>query len=192
MRDGPQPADSVRGLARRIRQRKAYRTLRGASDGGIRQYVEGSVTSPRIELLRAIADVLGVRWEWLASAQGAMTEVEERTRLAEERGVADALEAFVSGDYFAGLSDELGDDADRFLQGARRVDLLRVWRRLSPGWRDVDLGRAVANSIRAPIDTLGVSVASVPDDAFDDYLVSACSALTHLARAHDRKETNDG
>ncbi len=53
-----------------------YPDLRGTSYGGVRQYAEGKVANPRAELLRAMADVLGVRQDWLAFNQGPMTEAE--------------------------------------------------------------------------------------------------------------------
>lgn len=63
-----------------------YPHLRGTSYGGVRQYVEGAVTHPRVELLRAMADVLGVRGDWLAFDEGPMTDAEERGRQAAEEG----------------------------------------------------------------------------------------------------------
>jgi transcriptional regulator with XRE-family HTH domain len=74
---GPE-AMSVRQLARAVADK--YPDLRGASYAGVRQYVEGNVRSPRVELLRAMADVLGVRPEWLAHNDGAMTAAEEEAR----------------------------------------------------------------------------------------------------------------
>ena len=73
---------SVRSFADELSER--YPDLRGASYGGVRQYVEGKVRNPRIELLRAIADILIVRWEWLAYNSGEMTEDHEALRLRRE------------------------------------------------------------------------------------------------------------
>ena len=82
---------SVRKLAEEMRGR--YMHLRGSSYGGIRQYVEGKIESPRVDLLEAIADVLGVRPEWLTFNDGPMTKrqeqaqkVRKRTKAQEERG----------------------------------------------------------------------------------------------------------
>ena len=79
---GPHPM-SVRGLAKEMSSRYAH--LRGSSYGGIRQYVEGKIESPRGELLQAMADELGVRPEWLAFNKGLMTEREEQAQKALKR-----------------------------------------------------------------------------------------------------------
>lgn len=76
MERGPRPIGSVRGLHRRVEDHQAYKDLRGTSYGGIRQYVAGNIARPRTELLRALADVLGVTYDWLAYGDGAMTEEE--------------------------------------------------------------------------------------------------------------------
>src|SRR4030095_6212460 len=84
---GPRPM-SVRGLAAVLQP--AYPDLRGASYGGIRQYYGGTVASPRIELLRAIADVLQVRWEKLAYDEGSWTDSEEGVRTAAARSAEES------------------------------------------------------------------------------------------------------
>lgn len=79
---GPRPM-SVRTLGEVEIQREPYRHIRGATYAGVRQYVEGKVRNPRIELLKAFAEILGVRFEWLAYGEGPMTEagvVAERVR----------------------------------------------------------------------------------------------------------------
>jgi hypothetical protein len=67
---GPRPM-SVRGLGAELEA--GYRDLRGATYGGIRQYMAGEVANPRVELLQAVADVLRVRPEWLAYGEGSQT-----------------------------------------------------------------------------------------------------------------------
>ena len=74
---------SVRKLAKEISGR--YEHLRGSSYSGIRQYVEGKIDSPRVELLDAIADVLGVRPEWLGFARGPMTKRQEQAQKVQQR-----------------------------------------------------------------------------------------------------------
>lgn len=78
LESGPKPM-SVRALAAEM-EAGPHKHLRGASYGGIRQYVEGRVTNPRIELLRALADVLDVRAEWLAYGNGPTTAAELEAR----------------------------------------------------------------------------------------------------------------
>ena len=82
LKEGPHPM-SVRKLAEEMSSR--YNHLRGSSYGGIRQYVEGKIESPRRELLDAIADVLGVRPEWLASNSGPMTKLQEHAQQAHQQ-----------------------------------------------------------------------------------------------------------
>ncbi len=77
--EGPNPM-SVRGLHRAVKQ--SFPDLRGTSYGGIRQYAEGKVKNPRVELLRAIAEVLGVRGDWLAFGEGPRTKEEEAKEAA--------------------------------------------------------------------------------------------------------------
>lgn len=79
LRVGPRPM-SVRQLAEEFRRLKTEglvaADLRGSTYGGLRQYAEGRVTNPRVELLREIAAVLEVRGEWLAFDSGPMLEGE--------------------------------------------------------------------------------------------------------------------
>jgi transcriptional regulator with XRE-family HTH domain len=75
LREGPNPM-SVRRLGEEVLPAR-FPDLRGATYGGVRQYAAGKVKSPRIELLRAIADVLGVRSDWLAFNDGAMLQDED-------------------------------------------------------------------------------------------------------------------
>jgi transcriptional regulator with XRE-family HTH domain len=80
---GPRPM-SVRELAKRLGEK--HPQVRGVSYGGVRQYVEGKVANPRTEFLRALADVLGVRWQRIAYGEGPWTDAELAER-AEVEGV---------------------------------------------------------------------------------------------------------
>lgn len=79
MERGPKPM-SARALARALEGSG----IRGTSYGGVRQYVEGKVRNPRVELLRAFADQLGVRGDWLAFGEGEPTEAAQRRREMQE------------------------------------------------------------------------------------------------------------
>lgn len=89
--EGPRPM-SARQLAdefKRMKERKELpHDLRGTSYGGVRQYTEGRVANPRVELLQAMAQVLGVRTEWLAFDDGKMTEAQEAASRAGRAGAA--------------------------------------------------------------------------------------------------------
>jgi transcriptional regulator with XRE-family HTH domain len=121
MREGPRPVDSVRGLARRLEADDSpYRDLRGATYGGVRQYIEENVSRPRLELLRALADVLGVRADWLAFGEGRMTEHEalaERVT-AEERA---AIEREVLSNIESAVFGALVDELPRMRRGLQRT-----------------------------------------------------------------------
>lgn len=74
MHRGPNPLTSPRRLSQALRADERHREIRGTSYGGVRQYVQGNIRRPRAELLRAIADVLGVRADWLLFDKGPMIE----------------------------------------------------------------------------------------------------------------------
>lgn len=94
MEQGPRPM-GARPLAKELQRR--FPGMRGTSYGGVRQYAEGKVISPRIELLRALADVLEVRADWLAFGEGEMTEDADLRRKALE----DKLEADEMWDWLS-------------------------------------------------------------------------------------------
>lgn len=74
LRDGPRPM-TMRQFVSELQH--MYPHLRGTSYGGVREYLEGNVMNPRTDLLHAMADVLGVRREWLSEGLGARTVAEE-------------------------------------------------------------------------------------------------------------------
>lgn len=87
LKSGPNPM-SVRALARKMQSR--FPDLRGTSYSGLRLYVYGGrdeVAAPRHEVLRAIAEVLNVRPQWLLFDDGPMTE-EEAAHLARTNELA--------------------------------------------------------------------------------------------------------
>ncbi|MEX2531436.1 MAG: helix-turn-helix transcriptional regulator [Gemmatimonadota bacterium] len=141
---GPRPM-SARELARRVGE--LYPDLRGTSYGGIRQYAEGNIQRPRVDLLRAIADVLGVRAEWLAFDEDEMTEDLQRAREAREAGEEpDPGATWGAEDFLRVVGGELGD-------GRLLVDhpaepfLLEGWARL------LDAGISPAHSEEATPET---------------------------------------
>lgn len=140
LNDGPRPM-SVRALAREMgREDSPYKDLRGTSYGGIRQYVQGDVTHPRIELLRALADVLKVRSDWLAYGQGAMTEEEEKARKAKEEasaGPSDGEEEWGLRDFLRVVQENCDPGSDRIAEDpVTRMAVLEAWGRLAkrPLW----------------------------------------------------------
>ena len=130
LQSGPRPM-SVRRLAREMGSKDGpYEHLRGTSYGGIRQYVEGKITKPRVELLRAMADVLEVSPDWLAFNKGPMTEAGKRTRRALEAPAQewDWQEAIQV------VQEEFGDGDDRIAEDPLvRMVVLGSWARLMSG-----------------------------------------------------------
>lgn len=126
---GPNPM-SVRRFAKEMRGRYRHR---GSSYGGIRQYVEGKIESPRVELLRAMADELQVRPDWLAFNDGPMTEQEERARSALE-GVTRSERRKEEWDWREDIKvvqEEFGDGSERLAADPLvRMVVLGTWGRL--------------------------------------------------------------
>ncbi|MEX1258202.1 MAG: hypothetical protein WEG36_11345 [Gemmatimonadota bacterium] len=184
---GPRPM-SVRALTKAMHDQ--YEGLRGTSYGGIRQYAEDKVRSPRIELLRAIADVLGIRWEWLAFNEGKMTEKEQQISDLVEDGVArDADVEAAEGleEAIAGVREGFGEGAERLLDTAvRRAVILHSWQCLTSTVSDASdtTNRALAcrlgEVLAAAPRIFGVDLDSLPDDSLTDYAVMATSAVRHL------------
>jgi len=102
LESGPSPM-TVRALGNTVRER--FPDVRGASYGGVRAYVEGRVRNPRLELLHALADVLAVRFEWLAYGDGEMTPADEKQReRSARRSVAAIARAEGTREWKAALS----------------------------------------------------------------------------------------
>jgi transcriptional regulator with XRE-family HTH domain len=194
---GPRPM-GVRQLARAVAD--AHPDLRGASYGGVRQYVEGKIRNPRAELLRAIAGVLDVRPEWLAFDDGPMTaaEEEERKRPAItpdpeqiQRTRMAVFEAF--RDETPGLRLIGIDAVDRFLLPA--VDQVAQW--LGPAGlnlpfhdqegeqdghqRYVEAARLLGRAAVAPLQTLRLEPEHWTYGAKAQYLAAMIPTLATLA-----------
>ena len=90
--DGPL-IDPVRGT---VSQRALHRAVadhtdgaRGSSYGAVRSYIAGNVRSPRENILRAMAEVLRVRPEYLVTGESPVAPTDERIRKMEEEAAAD-------------------------------------------------------------------------------------------------------
>jgi len=110
------------GIGLRELQRQVAAKLpreKGTSYGTIRAYVGGEVYRPRRIILKAIADVLGVRAEWLVDEAGYPTDREQqiadelrREREFRERVIKDQLRP----DDVVWLNDDVGLRKDVFAE----------------------------------------------------------------------------
>ena len=177
---------SVRGLAKALRSHPEHRHLRGTSDSGVRHYVEEAVLNPRMDLIRAMADVLGVRWQKLAYDEGGWTAHQEKARIRAARIKAEAsppredLQSSRLKDAVFKAMDlpvpkvTIGgtEDSEDFgvLHGVAAAPLppwiaplAELWLRLvSADFAagvvvvDVDLEANIGKALRAPLDALGI------------------------------------
>jgi transcriptional regulator with XRE-family HTH domain len=192
---GPRPM-GVRQLARAVSD--AHPELRGASYGGVRQYVEGNIRNPRAELLRALAGALGVRPEWLAYNEGAMTAAEEAERkrpaITPDPGQIQRTRAAV----FAAFNQEtpglkaVGIATDRFVLPAVQEVAYHV-NLNQPGIEDepageqtghrryVEAARILGRAVMAPLKALGLEPEYWPQGEKAHYLAHMLPLLTTLA-----------
>jgi transcriptional regulator with XRE-family HTH domain len=185
---------ALRPLADAIRER--HPDLRGSSYGGIRSYVEGRVLNPRVELLRAIAGVLGVRPEWLAFDDGEMTLEDEVAR-------ATAPESWIKGGgSIRDLVERFGDWPDAALHATYTLLVERYTPAELAEYIEGPDGRKVmrAFAVRAqlvkavldPLVTLGfLPVERSRTEAADDYIAAVSLAIRQYARAHPKGGHSD-
>jgi hypothetical protein len=201
---------SVRRLHAEISGR--YPGLRGASYGGVRLYVSGdkfgrAPRRPREELLRAFADVLAVRFEWLAFGRGARTE-------AEQEGTDEAVTVLRLGQAPPGeqvastLAKALGRDppppggpapswlpAALILWGHRRARLpvlaMEAGEAAGEASRRAALGAATASreigrALVAPLQELGIPARMLSEEDLSDYVLAMAGALAPIVRRYPR------
>lgn len=161
LEQGPKPM-SVRQLAKELAE--AYPDVRGATYGGVRHYMTGTVANPSPELLRAIADVLGVRFEFLAYGEGAMTAEAEQVRSTaatpeEDEDWRSQPEVAAMIEEWPALADEAPDGANALTILIQLFNAYRVFDPKLP-WSNeedvVDLARRLTRAMRAPLDALGI------------------------------------
>lgn len=205
---------STRGLGKALRAR--YPGLRGTSDSGVQHYVGGkNFHNPRLELLRAMADVLGVRWQWLAYGpkEGAPTEPEEQARQQalriEEAGLPpkeDAQAARLLKAVYSALKlpgPTLGIEEEPGVTGiihGPQAERPPVW--LAPlgavlfhlltadiaaGYRQVEtrLEKEIGKALAAPLQSLGIVPAEMDRGELDAYVLGMIPVLLRLARERE-------
>lgn len=170
------------------RVREAAAGARGSSYGSVWSYVNGKVAEPRPRIVRAMADALGVTYEWLVSGQGPRTTEEAaRTRTppaaAREEGqqrLARLLEAM------EGARERLPEPPARILARQDRVverlviDLLESDGRSFESYAEGEVAEAtrlVTWILTLPLVTLGGTEALARRDRREAYTLTMAAAL---------------
>jgi hypothetical protein len=198
--EGPK-AMSVRRLADGLGRQ--YPKLRGTSYGGVRQYAENKVKRPRVELLRAMADMLGVRGDWLAFGDGEPTEHLDYWR----RAARSLAESGMTPEKGAPPAERLRDAVREALgrqspYGGQVEESMPPWvPMLSPVWFELvnadakarpagvgvtledvtNLERAIGEALAAPLRAIRVDAASLTERDLTRYVVSMIPALLSVA-----------
>lgn len=201
---GPRPM-SVRALARKIEEE--YSELRGASYGGVRLYATGGARNPRVELLRAIADVLQVRGDWLAFDDGEMTEMlqarrEEATAASggAELSAAELRTLVLHRDILSGLGLRTPGDDDPESHPYWVAPASEIWFQLVAGAGTaaiMDPGVMIGRALRGPMEALGIDARKMHErnpTEFGHYVLAMTPALLMLCQERlrvDRAESEN-
>jgi hypothetical protein len=189
LESGPRPL-SARGLAGELAAEHP-RLNRGKSYGGVRAYIDGRVRNPRMDLLRAIADTLRIRWQWLAYADGPMTEAEgaiaaaEGARRQEEAGAA--VLGFLERELpdFPSLPDWSRAVIFEAVRRFTRADLVtlsgeEVASELTPA--AVEAAFHVGQTLAAVLNQAQESFGELSDDSKAELLADCARALMNLRK----------
>jgi transcriptional regulator with XRE-family HTH domain len=190
LREGPSPM-SVRQLGEALGARHPGR--RGFTYGGIRQYLANKVKNPRLDVLRAAADELGVRPEWLAFDDGEMT-VEREAAQYLSPALKDWFAEGESGkDVLPGTVARFGDLPDAALHAAWKTLTERHARDQLAGVVEVEgfgpmlrahaLYRQTIDAVFAPLNALDMKPDAGVTPAVQDYVTAVALAVRQYLRA---------
>lgn len=171
------------------RVRTAADGARGSSYGSVWSYVNGKVAEPRPRIVRAMADVLGVNYGWLATGDGPRT----REELARRDSTPQAAARDAGADRLArlltameGARERLPDPPARMLARQDRVverlviDLLESAGRTFESYAEGEVAEAtrlVTWLLTLPLVALGGSEALSRRDRREAYTLSMTAAL---------------
>jgi hypothetical protein len=191
---------SIRWLALELERRE----VNGSSYGNVYAVAKGK-TQPSLELIEAMAAVLGVNVEWLAFERGHVTD----EHAAESASPASARSSWPWEHVRDGFRKGFGPGADSVLGisgervGARGFLIARTARLLAasparealvPPGKSLGLkgaARVIGKALRAPLRALAIDPRGpILDDVMDDYVMSVCLALRQLFD-HTTKEAPD-
>jgi hypothetical protein len=185
LREGPRPM-SIRQLGATMADR--FPDMRGATYGGVRQYAAGNIANPRMDLLRALADVLEVRQDWLAYGDGEMTERAEQIARAEldaavsqsnfaEETIKAITDAAVEGFGPGGKGLGRATDLATLIMLLMRYDLL-----LSEG---VEVGRRFGEALASLLRVFWIDPTKMEPYEFDDLWKLVTVALRRVIKYSD-------
>ena len=210
----------VRRLSEQI-QEKLGVNAPGTTYGALQLYRKARVYRPRVDVLEATAEVLGLRPEWLIWDEGEATDVEEYAR-REDKAARERLDRKAEERLSKRLEEVLCEELPRFKQGALKQTWSMVWH-LSVSWlthanlflRHPDLVqemltgepgvlpvgsasgaqelavREVARLLRAPADVAGIRLESLSDHHLDLYVGAARTAILTLITDPERLKLSE-
>lgn len=157
----------------------------GSSYPNIHRYLSDGA-EPTLEFLRAAAEVLGVRYQWLAVGQGAPTEAGERDNSA-ARGVAHAALPADGGWRSTALSIKravLGEGSDDFIP-YWVAPLADVWILRNLDYAGPADFETLGEVLRGPLAPLGMKPEEMSPGAFNDYVMTMIPVLFGLTARRD-------
>lgn len=204
---GPRPM-SIRALGKELEER--FPDVRGATYSSLRAYAsEGGVRHPRIDVLRAVGEILGVRWEKLAFNEGAWTEEEEAFRVTAPREASNAARAENARRLNQLGLESVQEELPEWFTGHLVLEFRHIaavvfrvaesFRRSDPNasWDDCyrNAGKAVGRCIALPLGDLRVALPEGQSRMTQLYATAAAHSLEILAdfagTATDDQEEDD-
>lgn len=190
---------SVRAFHREMDDKRG---VYGSSYPNIHRYLADKA-DPSLEFLKQAADLLSVRYQWLAVGQGKPTEAEQadaeadeafqleneiRAVLSEEEGTRKGLLGRKL--WTDALSEALEDTLGTKVPQVAQVVMAHHWRRLNlQAMESPTLGapeemlRRLARSVVAPLKEFEVSVSNLSEDELTHYLMGVVPPISAAMEA---------
>jgi transcriptional regulator with XRE-family HTH domain len=152
------------------------------SRGTLENYREGSVAKPNPTILQAAAQVLRVSADWLLYDIGKKNLDAEAARRAHEEEfksfITDKMESAFQEHFpaYEGLSSGAKSVAWRTWQDVRNQSLPEA------GVDPMRVASAVGKALSGPLEALGIDPWDLRGRRFDNYVISACTALQFLLK----------
>lgn len=204
---------TVYGVHQQLKRDPRLRGLRGTSATGVRSYfVEDPKPpeQPRLELLRAFATVLGVRYEWLAFGAGERTEKEQEA--ADAAAAASVMDMEAGGVTPRESVDMAASMLHAIAEGAGTIDgprarmpasVIAAWGRRRFAYykaagkgegevvvRDDAIAREIGTALVAPLKALGLTPRDLTEAEFQNFTLAMVAALVPIAHIHPQENTD--